>query len=99
MKEIGVNTSTLNSQADSIEKEVKAIRGDITRMYEAVQTLDSMWDGPASMAFKTQFNNDQQKMLELCDTIQSIVDSMKFAKKEYEDCENAVNGIIASIRV
>lgn len=99
MNEIGVNPQTLNSQTDSIQRELNRIREDIEKMYDAVRALDVMWDGPASESFKIQFNMDNIAMGQLCDTIQSILDSMKYAKDEYEKCEENVNSIISSIRV
>lgn len=99
MNEIGVNPQTLNSQTDSIQRELNRIREDIEKMYDAVRALDVMWDGPASESFKIHFNMDNIAMGQLCDTIQSILDSMKYAKDEYEKCEENVNSIISSIRV
>lgn len=99
MNEIGVNPQTLNSQTDSIQRELTLIREDIEKMYDAVKTLDAMWDGPASEMFKAQFNVDKTSMEQLCDTIQSIIDSMRFAKHEYDQCESSVDSIISSIRV
>jgi WXG100 family type VII secretion target len=99
MNEIGVNTQTLNTQTDSMQRELTLIQSEMGKMYEAVNTLDSMWDGIASMTFKAQFNNDKQKMEDLCKTIQSIIDSMVFAKKEYDTCEANIDSIITAIRV
>ena len=98
-QEIGVNTNTLASQVDSLRAELERVRSDIDGMYEAVQTLDTMWDGPANDAFRTQFTTDKEAMEELCKTVQSIIDSMDNAKKEYDSCEMNVSQIISAIQI
>lgn len=99
MNEIGVSTQTLNAQTDSIQRNLTLIREDIDKMYDAVRALDAMWDGPASEIFKIQFEQDRTAMGQLCDTIQSIVDSMRYAKGEYDTCESSIDFFISSIRI
>jgi WXG100 family type VII secretion target len=98
-REIAVNTSTLASDIETLQEQLDMVKKDINDMYGAVQTLDSMWDGPANEAFKTQFRQDYKDMQELCKTVQQIIKCMKYAKKEYNVCENEVNDIVASIQI
>lgn len=99
MNEIGVNPQTLNLQTDSIQRNLTLLRRDMDKMYDAVKALDAMWDGPASEVFKIQFEQDRGAMGQMCDTIQSIVNSMRYAKGEYDTCESCIDSIISSIRV
>ncbi len=97
--EIGVNTETLRSQVESLRTEIGQAESEMNQMYDAVQELDGMWDGPANEAFKTQFMNDKEFMEELCKTVREIIDSMDNARTEYESCENTVRQLIGDIRI
>ena len=98
-QEISINTSTLSGDIDKLQQQLNAIRNDLTKMYQAVRVLDTMWDGPANEAFNIQFNQDKNDMTELCNTVQKIIDCMEYAKKEYNSCEVEVSNIIDSIAI
>ncbi len=98
-QEIAVNTSTLSSDIETLQAQLNSIKNDMDKMYEAVRSLDNMWDGPANEAFKQQFYRDQEDMESLCDTVQKIINCMTYARGEYNTCENEISGIIASIRI
>ena len=97
--EITVNTWTLSSDIETLQQQLNVIKTDMDKMYDAVRVLDSMWDGPANQAFNVQFNSDRNDMLELCNTVQKIIDCMEYAKKEYNSCEADVGSIVASIAI
>ncbi len=97
--QIGVNTDTLRSQVENLRTEIGQAESEMAKMYEAVQELDGMWDGPANEAFKTQFLDDKEFMEELCKTVREIIGSMDNARTEYEVCESAVRQLIDEIRI
>ncbi|MBR3307993.1 MAG: hypothetical protein IKI75_12170 [Lachnospiraceae bacterium] len=97
--EIAVNTVTLGGKVGDLNDDLNKLRGNIGKMYEAVEALDRMWDGPANDTFRAQFMNDKNDMDELFGEIQKVFDSMETAKKEYEICEGDVSQMIASIRI
>jgi len=96
---IEVNTSTLAADTDDIENAVKAIRADMTQMFQEITELNTMWDGKANAAFTTQFVSDKEAMEELCKNIDSLVESLRFAKTEYDKCENQVHSTVAAIKI
>ena len=96
--EIGVNTITLKTEIDSITTELQGIRKDIETMFTEFQTLDSMWDGEASEAFRAQFMSDKATLESFCDTVNSLIDSMDFAKDAYNKCEAGISDTISAIR-
>ena len=98
-QEISINTSTLSQDIEKLQQQLNRIRNDLNKMYQAVHTLDTMWDGPANAAFNMQFNKDKNDMTELCNTVQKIIDCMEYAKKEYNFCEAEVGSIIDSISI
>jgi len=69
------------------------------RMFETMQELDSMWDGPANQAFQAQFTADHQTMEELCREVRSLISCMEFARKEYDQCESAVYDAVAALHI
>ena len=96
--EIGVNTITLKSEIESIDSELQSIKTDIETMFAEFQTLDSMWDGEASEAFKIQFVQDKASLESFCDTVKSLINSMEFAKGAYDKCEAGISDTISGIR-
>lgn len=98
-QEIAVNTGTLASDIELLQSQLDFVKKDTNQMYEAMQALDAMWDGPANEAFRTQFSKDREDMETLCQTVQDIIDCMTYAKGEYNTCENEVGNIVAAIRI
>lgn len=98
-REIAINTTTLSRDIELLQQQLNIVKTDLNKMYNAVRVLDGMWDGPANQAFNNQFNHDRNDMLELCNTIQKIINCMEYAKKEYNTCEADVNNIVASISI
>lgn len=98
MDKIAVNTYTLASDIESLQTELNMIKNDMDKMYDSVRLLDSMWDGPANAAFNEQFNNDQVEMMSFCETIQKVIDSVEYARKEYDNCEMQIGSKISSFK-
>ena len=98
-QEIAIDTSALATDIQDLQSQLDIIKKDMDKMFDAMNTLDIMWDGPANDAFRAQFSQDHTDMGELCETIQKIINCMTYAKDEYNACERDVNGIVASIKV
>lgn len=97
--EIATNTDTMGVDIDVLENALKNARAQLTKMFDEVRALDTMWDGPANEEFNRQFATDFANGNELCDTVQSIIDSVRNARTEYIKCEQEVNSIIGSISI
>lgn len=98
-QEIAVNTSTLASDIADLQDALVNARKQLQDMFEQVEELDAMWDGPANEEFRKQFVNDHENAQELCVTVESIIQCMQYAREQYDLCENDVNGIIAAINI
>lgn len=96
---IEINIPSLKEDLDELQDQVKQIRDGMKQMFEEIQQLDSMWDGPANLAFNTQFVNDYQTMEEMCGTMDSIIAYGQNARTEYNKCENAVLAAIEEIKI
>lgn len=96
---IAVNTMTLASDIEALNSQLNKAKNDVQKMYVAIQTLNTMWTGPANIVYVAKFLSDKAKMEEMCQTIQKIIDCCSYAKSEYEACERTVNSIVNSISV
>ena len=99
IKEIAVNTSTLTNDIDALQTTLVSARTKLDDMFDQVAELDTMWDGPANEAFNRPFGNDYENAKNLCETIESIIECMKYARDQYNACEMEVNGIVSAITI
>lgn len=97
--EIATNTDTMGADIDVLEAALKNARDQLDKMFTEINELDTMWDGPANSEFNAQFAIDYETGKALCDTIESIIESVRNARTEYIKCENEVSGIISSIKI
>ncbi len=98
-KEIAVNTNTLKNEVDTMTRALQQLRNRIDEAYAAVSDLDKMWDGPANVEFRTEFNNDRLRLVEICNSIERLINAMGKSRVEYEKCESDVKAIVDGIRI
>jgi WXG100 family type VII secretion target len=98
-QEITVNTDTLASDIAELTSRLNMARRMLTDMFAQIQELDAMWDGPANNEFNRQFANDHENAKGLCQTVESLINCMEYAKEQYNSCENQVNGIVSAINI
>ena len=96
---IEVNITALEQDTKELRETLKLVRDDMGAMFDTVQELDTMWDGPANEAFNRQFESDRQTLLELCKAVEDILGSMENAQGEYRKCEAGVREEIEKIRI
>ncbi len=97
--QIEVNTDRLNGDVSSLTSELNQIRNEMNSMFQSMQELDAMWDGPASEAFKVQFQSDYDAMNDLCKILQNMINCMENASSEYVRGENMIHAIVNAIRI
>lgn len=98
-QEIAVNTSTLAGDINELRTALGNARKQLEDMFTQVTELDAMWDGPANEEFKKQFGVDYENSKSLCETVDSLISCMEYAKEQYNLCENEVANIVASISI
>lgn len=96
---IEIDTLALNRDRQTIQSELDRVRTEISQLQEKMANLGAMWEGPAHNVFMAQFNTDYEFVQEFGNEIGTYIETMEYAQKEYEKCENAVEQAIASIRV
>jgi len=98
-REIAINTSTLAGDISELQNALGNARNALTQMFNHLTELDAMWDGSANDAFRKQFANDYENAKNLCNTIDSLLGNMRYAREQYDACENEVNSIVSAISI
>ena len=99
MREITVNTSALAGDINGLRDVLANARAQLEEMFGQVRELDTMWDGPANGEFNRQFNNDYENAKKLCETVESMINCMEFARNQYDLCESEVGSIVSAIAI
>lgn len=99
IQEITIDMSLLADDIAVLEENVAALREQMALVFQDINDLDAMWDGPANAEFNAQFNADYASMEAMCKTFDTIIESYAFANKEYNTCENSVHDIVAAIKI
>ena len=86
------DASTIKDHISSIEKEIEDLRGHNT-------TLDAMWDGPSSEAFKAAFEADITALEQMVKSLKSLNNYEDNARDKYDDCERKVSDLVNQIKV
>jgi WXG100 family type VII secretion target len=99
IKEITVNTSTLNSDIGELQTALDSAKAQLEDMFNQITELDTMWDGDANEEFNKQFRIDYDNTKSLFDTIKSLIECMEYARDQYNSCENEVGNLVNSIKI
>ena len=96
---IRVNTNVLNNDANSVQQCIERMKKSKENLSSAIVTLDGMWDGSSSEAFKGAVQNDLNDLQAIISQLQKIYQYEVTAKDKYNACENRVGEIVRSIRI
>lgn len=99
IQEIAVNTDTLQSDINNMQMALNKVKQTADSMFQEINALSAMWEGPAHDAFMQQVAIDQQKMKDIQSVIGKLIDNTQYADKEYIACENEINAIINAIQI
>lgn len=96
---IEVETPSLEGGVNELKTALDNMKKHVTEVYEGVQELDAMWDGPANEAFVKQFTDDYNACMELYEELAELVECMRYAREEYDRCEQSVGSLIDGITI
>ncbi len=97
VNKIRINTNLLNNDARSISESVSVIKKSVSDLEESFRVLDSMWDGTASEAFRTEYNSDIEALRVIIKNLEVFNRFENTAREKYDTCEQNVGNIVASI--
>lgn len=92
-------TEPLCADKGTMEAELNAVRAELQQLFQEMQELDSMWDGPASQAFSVQFQTDYDIMQDIMENLEGFIQCMQYAADEYNKCESTIAELISAIRI
>ena len=96
---VNVNTERMNNDISTLSDSLNNAKTEAKAIYEGVEALNGMWDGPANDSFAGQFRSDfqiEEKCInEMIDYIQLLTED----HKRYVDCENCVYEMVDHLDV
>lgn len=96
---IKVNTEALRNDSGKILELLGEVERQFREIYEEVNVIDGMWDGPANETFVAQFVSDYEMFAGTCSFIRSFAEDLGNAAAEYERCDEGVREAIKAIKV
>ena len=99
MREIEVDSEVLQTQINQLTDTLARTRETLNQLTERVESLQAMWNGPAHDEFNRQYELDRERMENMCQIIENIIEGMQQARIAYDQCENEVGDIVASISI
>ena len=96
---IKVNTGRLRNDASDVKDHIRSIKTKIEELRGHNSTLDAMWDGPSSEAFKLSFANDIASLESIMGALESMNEFEENARKKYDDCESKVADLVDQVKV
>ena len=94
-----VDVTKLTNDSNEIEKSISEMKKQMQALQRQSAILDSMWDGPASEAFKKEFITDMKAFSTILNNLHRISNYETLAKKKYSTCEKRVGQIVDRIKV
>lgn len=96
---IEISTERLDSDISKMQGELSDLSNAMNQVYSCLESLNSMWEGPANTVFTMQTRTDRVVLQGLIKNLNNLVECMEYAKSEYNKCTEDVNSKIASIRL
>lgn len=94
-----INVPALSSDIQSLTELLSSGNSELQALRESIESLSSTWSGPAHDTFYEQIAQDLTVMEEVFSSLQAYKEHMEFAVKEYNQCEQDVYDMVASISV
>ena len=95
---IRVNSDLLNSDASTIQANIRQIAQNTSEMAGLCTALNTMWEGPASMVFKTTFEKEIERLNKISQQFMQLNEFELEAKKSYDNCERDVHDVTSALR-
>lgn len=99
LEEIAVDTAILRNDMTAYENALHLVNTKTDKIFEEMQMLDSMWEGTANQIFMAQFRADYYRIKEVCKVLANLLEDIESARREYDQCEASVAGVIKEIHI
>ena len=99
MNLIDVDSDAIRIQIEQLRSCLTETRSIVSALTITIESLQSMWTGEAHDEFVAHCTADRQKMEDMCEVLENIIDSMTLARNQYDNCEDDVEDIVFSLRL
>lgn len=93
--EIEVDTDALHRDTQYLRTQLNITRHHWKTLQGAMDTLNSMWSGPANQTMRTRFQKDEESVMALCGLLERLIGKMEEAERLYGRCAAEVREIAA----
>ncbi len=96
---IEINTARLNSDIQRLRRTLSQTRNHTGQLRAKMDAMNSMWEGPTNQAMRQRFQEDHERMLALCGSLEELLETLETIRQAYDNCENRVRGVVDALRV
>ncbi|MCD8076177.1 MAG: WXG100 family type VII secretion target [Lachnospiraceae bacterium] len=96
---LGINIDALKSDIGTLNSYRSNLQSRIEELSNSMNSLDSSWDGTAKQAYMTQYDADETTIRDILAALDEFIQTLEYARDEYQNCENAVNSAVKAIRI
>lgn len=97
--EISNDTGALSSDIRTIRSGLEQARSHLRQLDASMESLNSMWSGPANQTMRQRFQSDRESITKLCVMLEMMVENLTTSRKSYDNCESNVSGIVSGIHI
>lgn len=96
---IDVSTDQLGGDIRRLRETLGRARDHIEGLRVKMEVLNGMWEGPANLAMRRRFQEDHQRMLDLCGSLEELIETLESIRRAYDACEDQVRSAVDALRV
>lgn len=96
---IEINTVQLSSDIKRLQNTLSRTRNHIEQLRAKMAAMNSMWEGPTNLALRQRFQEDHERMLALCSSLEDLIRTLESIRQAYDTCENNVRSTVDALRV
>lgn len=96
---IANDLGTFEGDINDYSSNYQNLTSHFSDMVDHMNALNNMWEGEAHTEFLQTFEVDKNKTLQMIEDFKQIMEELKYAHRQYSECENSVAGLIDQMPV
>ncbi len=96
---IEINTERLSNDIKRLRTALSQTRNHIEQLRAKMAAMNSMWEGPTNLAMRQRFQEDHERMIALCSSLEELIQVLESIRQAYDTCEGQVRGAVDALRV
>jgi len=94
-----INVDALKNDIGSLNSYRSNLQSRIDELSDGMNSLNNSWDGTARQAYMIQYEADETTIRDILTALDEFIQTLEYARDEYQNCENAVNSAVKAIRI